>query len=102
MSVPASEMGGVGSVDNTSTVAPTASTTPATGTSVPNFWLQGLSAIPGASFLSNLNPFSGNTAFLPNATLVVVGIVLALGALLISQKQTTITVASRAVEAVSA
>jgi hypothetical protein len=50
----------------------------------------------GSGFLSWLNPFSGAVNFLPNAALVLAGIVLAIGALLISQKDTVVQVASAA------
>jgi hypothetical protein len=74
-------------VGGPSTVAPTpsASSTPAPAP-----------AASGGGFLSWLNPFSGAVNFLPNAGLVLVGIVLAVGALLISQKETVVQVATTA------
>jgi hypothetical protein len=50
------------------------------------------------SLLSGLNPFSGLSKSLPNAALIAVGVVLAIGALLISQKETVVTVATKAGE----
>jgi hypothetical protein len=91
MSVPASEMGGVGSVDNTSAIQPTSSATPATGTSIPSSWVSGL--------LTSLNPLSSLSSGLGNFALIAVGVVLALGALLISQKETVVQVATKAAEA---
>lgn len=48
------------------------------------------------SILSSLNPFSGVSKALPNIALIAIGVVLAIGALLISQKQTVVQVASTA------
>jgi hypothetical protein len=80
MSVPASEIGSVGSAVNTAAVAqPTAAATPATGTSIPSSWIGGLIT----------SAFSGSS-FLPNAGLAVFGAILILGALLISQKSTIV------------
>lgn len=94
MSTPASEVGNIG------TAEPTATATPATATANPSGWTSGLSAIPSfGSMLGRLNPFSGSTSFLPNAALVAVGIALALGALLIANKETVIQAAGTAVEA---
>jgi hypothetical protein len=91
VSVPATEMGGVGSVAPTNTTQPTSSATPATGTSNPQSWVSGL--------LDSLNPLSGLTSGLGNIALIAVGVVLALGALLISQKETVVQVASTAAKA---
>lgn len=87
MSTPASELGSIGSAGNT--VAPTTTTTPPTATANPSSWISGLfsNAITSA--------FSGSS-FLPNAGLVIVGVVLIVGALLISQKQTVIQMAPTA------
>jgi hypothetical protein len=44
-----------------------------------------------SNLASSLNPFSGGS-FLPNAAIVLVGLVMMIGALLISQKQTIVQV----------
>ena len=91
MSVPASEVGAVGSVAPSNTTQPTSIATPPTGTSNPQNWVTGL--------LDSLNPLSGLTSGLGNFALITVGVVLALGALLISQKETVVQVASTAAKA---
>lgn len=85
------ELGTVGQADSTSV------STPTTGTQIPESWVQGLATVAGKPFswMASLNPFNGES-FLPNATLVGVGVVLALGALLISQKETIIKVSETA------
>jgi hypothetical protein len=101
VSVPASEVGTVGVASSSSAVTtptttasaqPTSAATPATGTSNPPSWLSSL--ISGAV----TSAFSGSS-FLPNAGLVIVGVILVVGALMTSQKQTTIDVVSKAGEA---
>jgi hypothetical protein len=51
------------------------------------------------SLLSSLNPLSGISKSLPNIALIAIGVVLAIGALLISQKQTVVQVAATAAKA---
>lgn len=60
-------------------------------TNVPQFSSGTQNAIGG--MLSKLNPFSGSIG---NYTMVAVGVVLMLGALLISQKETVVQVAATA------
>jgi hypothetical protein len=92
VSVPADQVGSVGSA------SPTSVATPATGTANPpttapassSWWTKIIDAI---------NPLSGATAALPNVGLIAVGAILIVGALLISQKQTVIQVASTAAKA---
>jgi hypothetical protein len=75
-----------GSSSTPGAATPTASTTPTTGTAAPSSWL------------SALNPFKGVSDFLPNAGLVIIGVVLAIAALVVSQKETVIQVAKTAAE----
>lgn len=89
MSVPASQIGSVlsGAVAQSGSAAtPTATSTPVTGTATPSGWL------------SALNPLSKIQATLPNIGLVVVGVILAIAALVVSQKETVIQVAKTAAE----
>jgi hypothetical protein len=77
---------------------PTAVSTPTTGTSIPQTWLQGLmqgnaqSAITNA--LGGSTSVVGGGGFLANGGMVVMGAVLVVGALLISTKTTVVQVAS--------
>jgi hypothetical protein len=91
MSTPASEVGAAVAqpAAPTTSAAPAAVTSPAPATTA---------GLLGQLF-SSINPLSNTSEpFLPNALLVVIGAVLAVGALLISQKQTVIQVASTAAE----
>lgn len=83
--------------------APTSVSTPATGTQIPSAWVN---ALQTANRIAN--PLSGvasaisggfSSNWLGNAGLVVIGVVLAVGALLISQKETVIQVAATAAKA---
>lgn len=89
MSVPATEMGSVGSA------SPTSVNTPTTSLSAPP-----LTALAGAGgllgpLLSKLTGTggTGSSPALGNYALIAIGAVLIVGALLISQKQTVITAA---------
>lgn len=79
MSAPTSDVGGVNSTPAQASLMESIATT----------------MLKPANWLASLNPFTGES-FLPNAALVVVGVVLALGALLISQKETIVKVGETA------
>lgn len=89
MSVPANEMGSVGESAPTSSAPVTA----------PSLFSQGFSQA-----MQNMNPFSGittalntvGTSVFSNWALVAVGVVLAVGALLISQKDTVVKISETA------
>lgn len=95
MSVPANEMGSVGSS------SPSSVATPTTGTANPSGWTQALSiATAGTPFASLVNTLTGggvvaagSGSTLGNYALIAVGSILILGALLISQKQTVVQLA---------
>lgn len=92
MSVPASEMGSVGSSSPTSVSTPSMlQTAAATALTSNTPIVSGL-----ASFLTGAS--SAVSSKLPNYALVAVGAILILGALLISQKETVVQVASKTSE----
>lgn len=72
----AADLGAVSATDHSTTAA------------APTSWYSSV-----GTFLTNpLGSLFTGTSFLPNAALVVVGVVLALGALLVSQKETIVKV----------
>lgn len=87
MSVPATEMGSVGSASPTSVV------TPVTPTPLTSSQIVAAGVAKGGGWFGS-GGLTGIFSGLPNIALIAVGSVLIIGALLISQKQTVVTTAS--------